>query len=258
MNSKIQMFQNEEFGNIRAIEIEGQPWFVGKDVADALGYSNSRKALGDHVDGDDVTNRYPIIDAMGREQFVVLINESGLYSLILSSKLPTAKRFKRWVTSEVLPCIRKHGAYMTDDAMDACERDPGFIEKLLRALRGEKTKNTLLQGHLLDMAPKARYCDDILLGANSIPISLIAKDYGMSAAAFNRLLHALHIQYKVGGAWTLYQEYAGLGYTRTYTYRAGPYTTVMQTNWTQKGRLFLYEHLKDYGIRPKTENSATA
>ena len=107
----IKIFNNEEFGDIRTVTIDGEPWFVGKDVAEILGYSNTRKALLDHVDEDDKTDGVTIRDSIGREQTPVLINESGLYSLILSSKLPTAKKFKHWVTSEVLPSIRKTGQY---------------------------------------------------------------------------------------------------------------------------------------------------
>lgn len=107
--NELQIFDNPEFGRIRGLMLDGDPWFVGKDVAGALGYSNPRKALGDHVDDADkgVTKR----DTLGGMQNITIINESGLYSLILSSKLPTAKRFKRWVTSEVLPAIRKTGRY---------------------------------------------------------------------------------------------------------------------------------------------------
>jgi prophage antirepressor-like protein len=107
----IAIYQNSEFGQIRTMTINGEPWFVGKDVAEILGYSNSRKAIGDHVDDEDKTDGVTIRDSIGRVQNPIIINESGLYSLILSSKLPTAKQFKRWVTSEVLPAIRKTGGY---------------------------------------------------------------------------------------------------------------------------------------------------
>ena len=115
--SEIEIFKNPEFGEIRTVTVEGEPWFVGKDVADALGYGNPTKAVYDHVDEDDKKmgsqNGDPSIkDSLGREQYPVFINESGLYSLVLSSKLPTAKKFKRWVTSEVLPAIRKTGGYI--------------------------------------------------------------------------------------------------------------------------------------------------
>lgn len=113
MTNELQIFNNSEFGSIRTVTIEGQPWFVGKDVAVALGYANSKKALADHVDSDDKLqgDGVTIRDPLGREQHPTIINESGLYSLILSSKLPSAKKFKRWVTSEVLPAIRRTGHY---------------------------------------------------------------------------------------------------------------------------------------------------
>ena len=109
----LQIFNNEEFGQVRTVTINNEPWFVGKDVAEALGYSNARKALSDHVDGEDKTDGVTIRDSIGRNQNPICINESGLYALIFGSKLPNAKKFKRWVTSEVLPTIRKTGSYGT-------------------------------------------------------------------------------------------------------------------------------------------------
>lgn len=111
MGTEVKLFDSPEFGQLRGLEIDGEPWFVGKDVADALGYSNSRKAIADHVDPDDKKDGVTIRDAIGREQQAVAINESGLYSMIFGSKLEEAKRFKHWVTAEVLPAIRKTGSY---------------------------------------------------------------------------------------------------------------------------------------------------
>lgn len=107
----LKIFEKEEFGQVRCLEIDNEPWFVGKDVASILGYTNPRKAIIDHVDEEDKTDGVTIRDSIGREQTPVCINESGLYSLILSSKLSSAKQFKRWVTSEVLPELRKTGSY---------------------------------------------------------------------------------------------------------------------------------------------------
>lgn len=143
--NKLQIFQNEEFGNIRAIVIDDEPWFVGKDVAVALGYSNTKKALIDHVDAEDKMgsrNVTPsVIDSIGREQHPTWINESGLYGLILGSKLPTAKKFKRWITSEVIPSIRKHGAYMTPETIEKILYNPDFIMNLAGNLKAEQEKN---------------------------------------------------------------------------------------------------------------------
>ncbi len=251
-NNQIQQFHNDEFGNIRIVYIDGQPWFVGKDVCDALGYQNTRDALSRHVDVDD-KNTVVIHDGIPGNPNKTAVNESGLYSLILSSKLSSAKRFKRWVTSEVLPTIRKHGAYATYDTLDELLRSPKFAQDLIKKLDQEREKSAALEDLAADLAPKALYCDLVLQSKSAVPVSLIAKDYGMSAAGFNALLHDLGIQYKTGGTWLMYQEYAGNGYTHTRTYRVGENVTAMHTCWTQKGRLFLYEFLADFGIFPDIE-----
>ncbi|GHU38654.1 hypothetical protein FACS1894105_12820 [Clostridia bacterium] len=132
-------------------------------------------------------------------------------------------------------------------------RSPQFAEALIHKLDQEREKNATLLELAEEMAPKVLYCDLILQCKNAVPVSLIAKDYGMSAAAFNSLLHDLGIQYKIAGTWLLYQDYAGSGYTITRTYRVGENTAAMHTSWTQKGRLFLYETLKGWGIAPVME-----
>ena len=137
--SELKVFQNEEFGAVRTITINGEPYFVGKDVADILGYSNTRDALSKHVDNED-KNTVAIHDGIPGNPNQVVINESGLYSLILSSKLPTAKRFKRWVTSEVLPSIRKHGVYAVDEVL----KDPDILITALQALKAEREANRSL------------------------------------------------------------------------------------------------------------------
>lgn len=119
--NELTLFQNPEFGTIRSLTIDGEPWFVGKDVAEALGYSNTRKALADHVDEDDKTDGVTIRDSIGRDQTPVVINESGVYSLIFGSKLESARRFKHWVTSEILPTIRKTGSYSMNEKYDRME-----------------------------------------------------------------------------------------------------------------------------------------
>lgn len=130
-NTELQIFSNE-FGSVRTVVIDGEPWFVGKDVAEILGYSNSRKAIGDHVDDED-RDGVTIRDAIGREQIATVINESGLYSLIMSSKLPQAKKFKRWVTAEVLPSIRKNGMYTIDELLD----NPDLLLSIVTQLKEE-------------------------------------------------------------------------------------------------------------------------
>jgi len=252
--NQIQQFHSEEFGNVRVIEIDGEPWLVGKDVAMALGYSNVSKAVSVHIDEED--KKMKMIPHSQNGKLVsntAIINESGLYSLILSSKLPTAKKFKRWVTSEILPTIRKHGAYATADTLDELIRSPRFAETLIRKLQAEREKNSALMDQVEALAPKAHYCDTILQCENALPVTLIAKDYGMTATAFNRLLLDLGIQFKVGGTWALRKKFSSEGYTQTRTYYAPGGNAKIHTCWTQKGRLFLYDALAWFGIFPVVE-----
>ena len=165
--NNIEIFKNAEFGEVRTLTVDGEPYFVGKDVAEILGYSNSRKALADHVDVEDkgVTK----CDTLGGTQELTVINESGLYSLILSSKLPAAKKFKHWITAEVIPSIRKHGAYMTEQTIEQALTNPDFLIQLATQLKTEKEKNKSLEVKVsaltVDnqiMQPKAEYFDELV------------------------------------------------------------------------------------------------
>ena len=164
--NEIQIFNNEEFGNIRTVNIDGEPWFVGKDVANALGYSNNRKAISDHVEEEDKRDGVTIRDSIGREQNPILINESGVYSLIFGSKLESAKRFKHWVTSEVLPAIRKTGGYQSV---------PQGKELLaLAVLEAKKTIEE--QNHKIkEMQPKVIFADAVSASETSILVGDLAK-----------------------------------------------------------------------------------
>lgn len=149
--NELKIFENPEFGKLRTVEINGEPWLVGKDVAQVLGYSNTKDALAKHVDPED--KRGSRIAPPSGTQEMTIINESGLYSLVLSSKLPTAKKFKRWVTAEVLPSIRKHGAYMTPDAIEKVLYNPDFIIQLATDLKKERAKSyaMMTEAALLNM-----------------------------------------------------------------------------------------------------------
>ena len=241
---ELQVYKNAEFGSVRTTTIGGQPYFVGKDVASILGYSNSRKALIDHVDEEDkgVTK----CDTLGGKQDLIIINESGLYSLILSSKMPNAKKFKRWVTSEVLPAIRKHGLYVTDDLI----ANPDLAIAAFTALKEEREKNKELmaavaigQQQIAEMKPKATYYDVVLKCRDAVNISVIAKDYGWSAMRMNEYLHEKGIQFKQGDIWLLYQKYAPNGYTKTNTHiyedSKGIQHTKVHTKWTQCVKSFV-------------------
>lgn len=172
----IRVFKNPEFGSIRVVELDGDPWFVGKDVATVLGYSNSSKAVINHVDKEDKlieTSAYSQNgNTVGKLTF---INESGLYSLILSSKLPTAKKFKRWVTSEVLPSIRKHGAYMTGETLEQALTSPDFLIKLATKLKDEQEKNKVLTADNERMKPKEIFTDAVTASDTSILVGDLAK-----------------------------------------------------------------------------------
>ena len=177
MENKLQVFKNEEFGEIRTLEIDGEPYFVGKDVAEILGYSNSSKAVSTHVDDED-----KIMEMIAHSQNgnmvktqTALINESGLYSLILSSKLPTAKKFKRWVTSEVLPSIRKHGAYMTEETIEKAITNPDFLIKLATELKHEKEQRKLLEEEKKINAPKVIFADAVSVSDTNISIGSLSK-----------------------------------------------------------------------------------
>ena len=256
---QIQLFNNESFGTIRALELNGEPYFVGKDVAEVLGYRDTSDALKKHVDEED--KGVGELPTPGGVQKVITINESGLYSLILQSKLPTARAFKRWVTSEVLPAIRKHGVFVMDDIINNTD---ALIEAL-QAYKAEKLQrqkleleNAIQRQQIAEMEPKVSYYDKVLQSPDPVKISIIAKDYGYSAKNFNKLLHELKIQYKQGGVWFLYQKYACNGYTQTKTHAYDDQThgttgTRCWTYWTQKGRLFLYDFLKAHNIYPMIE-----
>lgn len=165
----LEIFKNENFGEIRIVRIDGEPYFVGKDVARVLGYSNTRDALNKRVDEEDkeVAN----CDTLGRSQEMTIINESGLYSLVLSSKLPTAKKFKHWITSEVLPSIRKHGMYAVDDLLN----EPDLAIKAFTALKEEKERNKVLQEDNDRMRPKEVFADAVATSHTSILIGDLAK-----------------------------------------------------------------------------------
>ena len=165
--NEVKIFKNEQFGEVRAMEHNGEPWFVGKDVAGILGYQNASKALADHVDGDDKLNNESLSSLGQRGGW--LINESGLYSLILSSKLPTAKQFKRWVTSEVLPSIRKHGGYVT--GQESMSDD----ELMAKALLMAQSKIEEREKQIRELAPKAIFADAVATSHTSILIGDLAK-----------------------------------------------------------------------------------
>lgn len=170
--SDLQLFQNPEFGRVRIVEVNGEAWMVGKDVAEALGYSNPQKAIRDHVDEDDktVNESFTVNGTQG-----ALINESGLYSLVLSSKLPNARKFRRWVTTEVLPTVRKHGAYMTPETLQAAILNPDTMIQLCQQLKAEQEHSRQLEAENAAMLPKAVFADAVSASKSSILVGELAK-----------------------------------------------------------------------------------
>ena len=235
---KNQIFKNAEFGQIRTCMVNGETYFVGKDVASALGYTNPQKAIRDHIDEEDKLGERIVQSGQARE--TIVINESGLYALILSSKLDSARRFKRWVTSEVLPAIRQNGRYE--------------LEQHNRQLTN---RNALLEEINAQQKPFTDYARTILSSTQTVTITQIAQDYGFTAIRFNELLCDLRIQHKVGGQWILYTPYLNKGYVQSfssYFVKAdGEVQVKLHTRWTQGGRLFLYEELKKAGLLPLIE-----
>ena len=226
-------------------------------MANVLGIAN-HKNLSARLDEDE--KGVYLMDTLGGSQQTTIINESGLYNVILRSDKPKAKEFKRWVTHEVLPAIHKHGAYAVDELLD----DPELAIKAFTALKEEREKRKALelenaqQKQIIgELQPKANYVDIILDNKGLVTITQIAKDYGMSGQKMNKLLSDLGVQFKQSGQWLLYRKYHDEGYTHSKTIDIvrsdGRPDVVMETKWTQKGRLFLYELLKDNGIIPVIE-----
>lgn len=174
MNNEIKVFSNEEFGSIRRVEVNGEFWLIGKDVAQVLGYSNPRDALSRHVDDED-KNTVVFHDGTSGNPNMTIINESGFYSLALSSKLPSAKKVRRWVTSEVLPSIRKHGAYMTPETLEAAILNPDYLIKVATALKQETEKRKALESKVQADAPKVLFADSVAASTSTILISELAK-----------------------------------------------------------------------------------
>lgn len=202
---------------VRTVTINEEPYFVGRDIADILGYKKPENAIANHVDDEDKTTTLIQGTGSNYKSKTVVINESGLYSLILGSKLPQAKDFKHWVTSEVLPTIRKHGAYMTPAKIEEVLTDPDTIIQLATQLKQEREGRLIAEQKVNELTPKATYYDKVLSDKSLVTITQIAKDYGMSGRAMNKKLHELKVIYKQGQTWLLYAKYQKTGWTHSET-----------------------------------------
>ena len=229
MENLIKTFESQEFGKVRVVEISGDPWMVGKDIAEALGYSDVNKAVSMHVDSEDKKLNDKSSSSFG-QRGATLVNESGMYSLVISSKLPGARKFKRWITSEVLPSIRKHGAYMTPEKIEDVLMNPEFIIRLATELKEEKQKVALLQ-------PKADFYDTVANSESLLSMADVAKvlDKGIGR---NRLFKLLRDKGILQSNNVPYQRFVDAGYFKVIesSYMAGDNAIVSTVTYAkQKG-----------------------
>ena len=244
MQTEIQIFKNEQFGEIRTmLDEKGQPWFVGKDVAEKLGYKKTENALAAHVDKEDKTTTLIQGTGSNYKSQAVIINESGLYSLVLSSKLPQAKAFKHWVTAEVLPQIRQTGGYIP--LKDKEGRVLSDLEIMCRAMKIMKNSIDQKDRLIADLQPKAEYCDEVLDSVDCLTMTQVAKGMGLTVHDLTTKLLQNNIIYEQSGQYMLYAPYArkGLAASRTHTHRDlfGTVHTRTYLVWTERGKQFIHE-----------------
>lgn len=278
MNHQNQVFNHPQFGEICTVQQEeGKVLFKANDVARSLGYAEAAKAVRTHCKGvsvldTSIENQYGTV-VMQPTKF---ISESDVYRLVMRSKLPEAEKFQDWVCEEVLPAIRKDGAYLSEKALQRAVTDPEFFIGLANAIRKEKeqrleiesccTEQQLLidrqKETIEELGKRSAYAETVLQNKDLVDITQIAQDYGLSGRRLNAILHEKRVQYKSGKQWILYAPYKGNGYVGSETSQLENGKTVMRTRWTQKGRLFIHDLLKADGILPvheiETEQTETS
>ena len=278
MNHQNQVFNHPQFGEICTVQQEeGKVLFKANDVARSLGYAEAAKAVRTHCKGVSVLDT-PIENQYGTVvmQPTKFISESDVYRLVMRSKLPEAEKFQDWVCEEVLPAIRKDGAYLSEKALQRAVTDPEFFIGLANAIRKEKeqrleiesccTEQQLLidrpKETIEELGKRSAYAETVLQNKDLVDITQIAQDYGLSGRRLNAILHEKRVQYKSGKQWILYAPYKGNGYVGSETSQLENGKTVMRTRWTQKGRLFIHDLLKADGILPvheiETEQTETS
>lgn len=263
--NELTIFKNENFGEVRTVIIDGEPWFVLKDICRALSLSNPSK-VAKRLDSDEIKKVSPNPElGLGNpgDIDINVINESGVYSVVLRSDKPEARLFKRWLVHDVIPQIRRNGIYATKEVITKILNDPSCVIEIFSKMQSLQDRcqtlelsNNQSKQLIGELQPKATYYDLILQNKSTIPITQIAKDYGMSGVAFNKMLHELGIQYKMERCWLLYQKYADQGYTQSKTVPIDAERSVIHTQWTQKGRIFIYDILKNRcGLLPVIERT---
>ena len=255
--SEIQVFENNGRGiNLPVKEVDGQVYFEAEASAIGLGISQIKNGK-IYVRWENVS-KY-LSQQVGKGDW---ITEPQFYKLAFKASNDVAEKFQDWVATEVLPSIRKHGAYMTDHKIEEILSDPDTIIKLATELKAEREGRLIAEQRVNELTPKASYYDLVLKNESLVTITQIAKDYGMSGREMNAKLHDLKVQYKQGSTWLLYSKYQKTGWTHSDTIVVdrtdGTKKAVMQTKWTQKGRLGLYELLKNNGVLPLIEQEDIA
>lgn len=259
MRNELTVFENEKFGKLEVLVENGKEYFPATEIAKILGYSNPQKAIRDHCREDGCTIR-SVIDRLGRTQEKKFINEGNLYRLIAKSNLPQAEVFESWVFDEVLPTIRKTGMYITDNVWDTIINDPEKLGEVLinygkvkRELEQLEEENQIQKQLIAEYKPIKEYVDTILSSEDTMTITQIAADYGLSAYELNKTLNEQRVIRKVGGQWILYAEHMNKGYNKSETItvkrKNGTEKVVPNTKWTQKGRLFVHNLLETLGIK---------
>ena len=265
--NQLQVFNHKEFGALEVIQLNGKEMFNLENAAWSLGYTKVAK-------GKTYLRKDRIEKVIQKADISVVVHdgqpyitEDGLYELIFESETQKAKEFRKWVTSEVLPSIIKHGAYMTPKTINALLQDPDLIIGLASQLKQEQQarqiaeqKNLMLTQQIAENASKITYLDQILQSKDTVTVSQIAADYGLSAQNLNKILNKEKIQYKLNDQWLLYANYRNQGYTKSktvdVTHSDGSRSVKMNTRWTQKGRLFIHELLTKRGIIPEMDREA--
>lgn len=248
--SNVTVFENEMFGNVRVVEINGEPWFVGKDVCNCLDIRNSRDAIA-RLDNDE-KNTVVLTDGTPGNPNKTVVSEPGLYTLVLSSRKPEAKEFKRWVVHEVIPSIRKHGVYATPEELVKMLSRPEYMYQVMLTLQEEQNKRRELEQTVSEMEPKVDCYNRMIDSEELLTITTIAKSYGMTARDLNAFLHNAGVQFKTGNTWCLYSKYQNEDYTRIVTVpstRGGMPVSFTMMRWTQKGRVFIDQLLRENGYK---------
>lgn len=250
--NELKIFENPEFGKVRVTDQNGEPWFVAADVCRALDIGNSRQAVA-RLDDDE--KGVISSDTPGGQQMISIVSEPGMYALVLGSRKKEAKQFKRWITHEVLPELRKTGTYsmIPKTYVEALRAYTNEVEKNQKLLEENATQKEIIEAN----QKKVTYYDTILQSDEALCATQIASDYAISAKKLNIILCAAHIQYKVNGQWILYSEHKGKGYTVSITYPYfkpdGSPSSITKTCWTQAGRLKIHQILSARGIRPRMD-----